>query len=45
MHYQDIGFYSLQSQKTFIVQNAHTDKLTGIVHFNQDIVLSTSING
>jgi len=45
MHLQDLGFFSLNTQKNYVVTNAHRGKITGVAHFNENIILSTSMDG
>lgn len=45
MHLQDLGFFNLKSQKNCFVMNAHRGKVTGVAHFNENALLSTSMDG
>jgi hypothetical protein len=43
--YEDIGCYSLTELKHYHIANSHRGRVTGIAHFNDTIMLSTSIDG
>ena len=45
MLYQDIGFYSMKTQKTYYLPNAHQGKVTGLIHFSDTVLLSCSFAG
>lgn len=43
--YMDIGCFQLSTLKNAYIPNAHNGRVTGIVHFNDTIMLSTSMDG
>lgn len=43
--YQDIGFYDMQTFKNYFVPNAHQGTVTGMAHFMDNIVITSSIAG
>ena len=45
MHFTDLGIFNLQDQKTNLCLNAHQSRITGVAHFNENILLSTSLSG
>lgn len=44
-HFVDLGFYDILNQKVQVVENAHQKNVTGIIHFNSSLMLSSSIDG
>ncbi|TXI87294.1 MAG: hypothetical protein E6Q36_07755 [Chryseobacterium sp.] len=43
--YEDFGFYNLQQQKNYFVANSHQGKITGIAHFNENVLVTSSMTG
>lgn len=43
--YQDIGFFNLKTLKSYYLANAHNGKVTGISHFSDQVLISTSFAG
>lgn len=45
LHYEDMGVYDLQKLKNYFVANSHQGKITGIAHFKDNVLVSSSMNG
>jgi hypothetical protein len=43
--YQDLGYYNLTTLKQAAVQGAHSDKITGVARLQENVFLSSSMNG
>ena len=45
MLYQDMGIYNLSSMKNLFVANSHQGKITGVAHFSEGVIISSSMAG
>ena len=43
--YQDIGFFNISTLKNYFVANAHQGTVTGMAHFMETILITSSIAG
>jgi hypothetical protein len=44
-HYEDIGVYNLQLLKHYYVMNSHNGKVTGMAHFDNNVIFTTTMGG
>ena len=42
---EDMGIFHIPTQKTIHVSNSHSGRITGMAHFNETVLLTTSIAG
>ena len=42
---EDMGMYNLQLGKNYYVSNSHQGKITGMAHFDQNVIITTTMNG
>lgn len=42
---EDMSLFHIPTQKIIHVSNSHSGRLTGMVHFNDNVLLTTSMAG
>lgn len=43
--FMNIGFYNILTKEVKLIENAHQKDVTGLIHFNDNYLLSSSLDG
>jgi hypothetical protein len=42
---EDMAIFQISTQKIIVVNNSHQGRITGMAHFNENVLLTTSLAG